>query len=61
MIRGTQVASDFILNASIEMDDYLYTNKPENTSKITGPEQAYQTPKGKHLPLPYSGCYMKEA
>lgn len=38
MIRGIQVASDFTLNALIEMDDYIYSNKPENTSKLTGPD-----------------------
>jgi len=55
------VASDFTLHASIEMDDYLCTKKPENTSKVTGPHQAYQTPKGKRLSVPCSGYNMKEA
>lgn len=34
------MASSSILHASVEMDKYYYTNKPENASKIASPDQA---------------------
>lgn len=34
------MASSSILYASVEMDEYHYTNNPDNASKIAGPDQA---------------------
>lgn len=47
--RGIQTASSSILHASVEMDEYHYTNTPENVSKIVGPDRAPDT-KGEALP-----------
>lgn len=42
-MKGIQMASSSILLASVEMDEYHYTNNPDNATKIAGPDQAPDT------------------